>query len=60
MTNIIAAITLAVCLFSSAAFVTHIVGDAIRNAATGGGTPNRAFELGIVCVLWAAYFHLLP
>ena len=56
----IAAITLAACLFASAAFVTHIVGDAIRNATTGGATPNRAFELGIVCVLWAAYFHLLP
>lgn len=56
----IAAIALAACLFSSAAFVTHIVGDAIRNAVTGTGTPNRSLELGVVCVLWAAYIHLLP
>jgi hypothetical protein len=56
----IAAITLAACLFSSVAFAVHIIGDAIQYAATGKGENDRSLELGVVCVLWAAYIHLLP
>jgi hypothetical protein len=51
----IAAITLAAALYQSAHFVVSIVGDAIRNSQTGDGTPNRAVDLIIACLLWGAY-----
>ena len=51
----LSALCLAAALYQTSVFMVSMIGDAIRNSRTGDGTPNRAPDLIIACLLWGAY-----
>jgi hypothetical protein len=57
--QLVSALVLAACLFTSVGFVFRVVVDVIRHIRTSGPTTDRTAMLVISCILWGIYIHLL-